>query len=186
MLRHPRHRHGIVVPVRRVPAATSTARRSGVRLARSYNLTQLPVPSETAFDFVAVFTNAAHGGPPADTVVKSTECPTGVGTRFDLVTANEAESWGALGRLFAFQMHMTYDLVEMDRLGWLVLEGRTRPLSCRDGITSEETVAGTDFHWRAIASLRSLLWIGTPILSLIFPSIADKSVSGMLTGIAGR
>lgn len=119
-------------------------------------------------------------------MVKATDGPIEVGTRFDLVTANEADKWGALGRLFAVQMHMTYEVLEMDRPGWLVLEGRTWYLSFRDEITFEATESGTDVHWRAVASLRSLLWIGNPIFSLIFQSIADKAVSGMVQAVESR
>jgi dehydrogenase/reductase SDR family protein 12 len=155
-------------------------------LARSYNLIQLPVDVETAFDFVSDFTNAAAWDPQAETVTKATEGPIGVGTRFDLVTANEADKWGAFGRLFAVQMHMTYEVLEMDRPGWLVLEGRTWYLWFRDEITFEATESGVDVHWRAVAGLRSLLWIGNPIFSLIFQKIADKAVSGMHTAIGAR
>lgn len=152
-------------------------------MATSYNRVSVPVDVQTAFTFVADFTNAAKWDPQAETVEKVTDGPIGQGTKFLLVTSNQAANWGALGRIFMLKMHMPYEIVAYDPPRSLTLQGRTSYLSYHEVITFTPTDTGCDVVWEAKAALHSFLWLGNPIFSMIYQKIADQATSGIAAAL---
>lgn len=152
-------------------------------MATSFNRLTVPADAPTAFAFVADFTNAATWDPQAETVEKVTEGPIGEGTKFLLVTSNQAASWGALGRIFMLKMHLPYEIVAYDPPRSLTLKGRTSYLSYHEIVTFVPKGEGCEITWEAEARLHSFLWLGNPIFSMIYQKIADQATSGIAAAL---
>ena len=128
--------------------------------------TRLPI--ESAFAYLADFSNAATWDPGTATASRLDEGPLRVGSRF------------ALGvRMAGSVRPMTYRIVRLDPDREVVLEGRGSGVAATDTMTFAADPGGTRIDYRA--DIRLLGWrrLLQPFASGAFQQIAQAAQAGM-------
>jgi ligand-binding SRPBCC domain-containing protein len=135
-------------------------------MAYSYNRTTTRHPIEQVYDFISDFRHASLWDPRTQSVTKLTDGPIGQGCRFQL-----------RARVFGLSLDLPYEIEKYERPELLVVAGRTEHFEYREQVTFTPHGDGTAIEWRAAMTLRSLLALGNPILSLLYQRIGDDATS---------
>lgn len=98
--------------------------------------------------------------------------PIGVGTTFVLT------SKAPIGTT-----DLPYRIVRYERDRRVVFEGQTWYARYRDDISFAPDGAGTALTYDARFDLRGVLWLGNPIMSLLFRRIGDDAVGGIARAV---
>lgn len=137
-------------------------------MAHSFNRLHARQSPEVAFDFISDFRHASLWDPRTESVRKLTDGPIGRGTRFLL-----------RAKLGPVRLDFPYEIVEYDRPSLVVFAGRTSFFDYRERVTFAPAGSGTTIAWDAHMKLRSLLWLGNPILALVYQRIGDDATGGI-------
>ena len=137
-------------------------------MAHSFNRLHTRQKPEVAFDFISDFRHASLWDPRTQSVRKLTDGPIGLGTRFLL-----------RAKLGPFELDFPYEIVAFQRPHEVVFAGRTNFFSYRERVTFAPEGTGTALEWAAQMKLGSILWLGNPILSLMYQRIGDDATGGI-------
>ena len=130
---------------------------------------------ETAFDYLAEFSNVADWDPSIPEGRNLTADPLTVGARFEV-------DLEMVGRTTT----MTYETKEIDRPRRVVLRSETGVLISVDTLTFEPTPGGgTAVTYDADLTLKGALKLFDPVLSLGFKRTGDKARDGLAERLAG-
>jgi hypothetical protein len=141
-------------------------------MPHSFNRLYTRHTPEQVFGFVSDFRHAALWDPRTRSVEKLTDGPVRQGTRFML-----------LGKFLWQTLKLPYEIAVYSPLERVVFEGSTSLMSYREQVDFKPDGAGTCIEYGAELTLRSVLAITSPIMSLLYQRIADDATSGIVPAL---
>lgn len=130
---------------------------------------------ETAFAYLAEFSNAAEWDPGVERALSLSPDPLVVGARFELEV-------GFAGRTIA----LTYETVELDSPSRVTLAAETGLVASRDVLSFEPAPGGgTTVNYDADLRLKGPLKLLDPVLRVSFRRIGDRARDGLAARLAG-
>jgi carbon monoxide dehydrogenase subunit G len=130
---------------------------------------------ETAFAYLAEFSNAAEWDPGVDSALNLSLDPLEAGARFELKV-------GFVGRTIP----MTYETVELDVPSRVTFAAETRLFGSRDVISLDPAPGGgTTVTYDADLRLKGPLKLLDPALRVAFEGIGDRAADGLAARLAG-
>jgi dehydrogenase/reductase SDR family member 12 len=149
-------------------------------MARIVEHLRVPVPSATAFDYVADFTTTADWDPMIATSERLDAGPLTVGSSFAVALTVGSRT-----------VPLVYTITVLEPSSRVVLETRSRWFRGRDDITvSDGEGPGTTLlRWDATFALRGPLALLDPLLATGFRRVAARAVAGLereLTALGER
>ena len=133
------------------------------------------LPIEDAFAFVADFSNARLWDPGVATSERSTDGPTGLGSRYRLGV-----------RMRGNVVPMDYEISTFEAPTTVVLTGEGSSVQAVDEIRFEATPGGTRIDYMADIRLRGLLRFAEPFLAGAFAKIGRDALHGMQRALDER
>ncbi len=147
----------------------------------------VPRSVEDTFAFVSDFRNAALWDPRTYSVVKTTEGPIGVGTRFMLTGGMLPGS--VLRRLHLSEgligMALPYDVVEFDPPHEFALEGESRMVRYRDHLGFSDHNGSTQLVYFAELELKGAPAFMDGMLQKTFTRIGDGATADIASTVVG-
>ncbi|NNL64697.1 MAG: hypothetical protein HKP30_00500 [Myxococcales bacterium] len=137
-------------------------------MARFVDAIDLPVPPETAFDYLADFHRTAEWDPGVVEAERLTPEPSREGSVFRVVVS-------FLGR----RMPLEYTITHYDRPHRLILEGGDDSLHSLDELTFSAREGGTRVTYEARLELSGIRRIADPLLDVAFQLIGRFASRGL-------
>lgn len=129
--------------------------------------------AQSAFDYVADFSNASAWDPSVSRSVKLGGGGLEVGTHFELDVT-----------FLGVETTMVYKVTRWEPPHLVVLECQTSMVHSRDEITIVPTADGVHVTYAARLTLPSLLFCADPALQYVFDSYGDSSRDGLIAGLS--
>ncbi len=131
---------------------------------------------ETAYAYLAEFSNVAEWDPGVKEASSLSADPLAAGARFEVTVS------GFAGR----EIPLTYETTEADPPKRVVLRAENSTLISLDTLTFEPTAdGGTEVTYDADLTLKGALRILDPALKLVFGRIGDAASDGLAKRLAG-
>ncbi|MEZ4215496.1 MAG: SRPBCC family protein [Myxococcota bacterium] len=137
-------------------------------MARYVDAIDLPIPVETAFDFLADFSRTVEWDPGVVDARRLTDGPIGAGSRFGVTVS-------FLGQTLPFE----YAIEAYERPSRLVLVGESDAVSSRDEITFVARPGGTRVTYEAAIELAGLRRLADPLVGALFQITGRLAVRGL-------
>lgn len=129
---------------------------------------RVPVPIQTAFDYLADFSHTAEWDPGIVEAETLTPGQIGKGSRFRVVSS-------FLGR----RVELEYVVTEFEPPRRVVLEGDADRVRSVDVIQFQPAGTGTEIEYDADLTLKGLLRAADPLLFVAFRWVANDAVAGL-------
>ena len=137
-------------------------------MARFVDAIDLPIPPETAFDYLADFHRTTEWDPGVVEAERRTPAPTRLGSAFRVVVST-----------LGVRRPLEYTITCYERPHRLVLEGGDEGLTSIDDIAFAEREGGCRVTYEARVELRGLARLADPILDVAFQVIGRLAARGL-------
>jgi hypothetical protein len=122
---------------------------------------------EEAFDYLADFSSVSEWDPTAVSA-KNLSGEVGKGARFQVVV-----------RFAGRENEFTYETIEFDRPGRVVLRAESSTVVSLDTVTFEATASGSEVTYDAQLEPKGLMKLAGPVLAVLFKRLGDNAARGL-------
>ena len=134
---------------------------------------QIDRPVAEVFAYTADFSNVDEWDPGVKKSTQTSDGPTGVGTRYDVLV-----SFGSS------EIPMVYEITEYEPDSRVVLHGKGETLEAIDEIKFSESDGGTHVDYTADLEFKNWVRFVVPLMSPLLKNVGTKALDGLVESLS--